>query len=268
MSVRTAPQSESQYSLVKILGIWALAAAPMAVLAWVVYAALVPDFASDLKRAGTILTALMMVGLMWQFVLAMIIIYREEGDLRWATIARRGRLNTPRNPRTGESQKRLLLWCIPLVIVSVVLMFFVLHILNNLWVTGLPFLAQPPSLNMDSVLGVPEVQAQLVGAWGFAGLFLVMSVFTYMGEEFLFRGVLLPKMNGRFGKWDWVANGFLFGTYHWHQPWMIPGGIITGIFMFALPAKFFHSTWMSIIVHSWQSLFFMFLILGIVLGLA
>ena len=61
MSIRTAPQSESQYSLVKILGIWALAAAPMAVLAWVVYAALVPDFASDLKRAGTILTALMMV---------------------------------------------------------------------------------------------------------------------------------------------------------------------------------------------------------------
>jgi membrane protease YdiL (CAAX protease family) len=268
MSNRIAPQSEPQYSLVKILGIWVAAALPMAILTWVVYSALVPDFSSDLKRAGTIITVLMMVGLMWQFVLAMIIIYREEGDLRWATIARRGRLNMPRNLKTGESQKRLLLWCIPLVIVSVVLMFFVLHILNSWWVAGLPFLAQPPSLNFDSLLGSPEVQAQLVGAWGFAGLFLIMSVFTYMGEEFLFRGVLLPKMNGRFGKWDWVANGVLFGAYHWHQPWMIPGGIITGTFMFALPAKLFHSTWMSIIVHSWQSFFFMFLILGIVLGLA
>jgi len=268
MTASTSTKANPQYSLVQILGIWIAAALPMAILTWVVYPALVPDFSSDLIRAGTIITVLMMVGLMWQFVLAMIIIYREEGDLRWATIARRGRLNMPRNPKTGESQKRLLLWCIPLVILAVALMFFVLPMLNNLWVAGLPFLAQPPSLNLDSVLGSPEVQAQLVGAWGFAGLFLIMSVFTYIGEEFLFRGVLLPKMNGRFGKWDWVANGVLFGAYHWHQPWMIPGGIITGTFMFALPAKRFHSTWMSIIVHSWQTVFFMFLILGIVLGLA
>jgi len=268
MTNQSTTEVESQYSLAKILGIWVMAAAPMAILTWVVYPVLVPDFSSDLKGAGTTITALMMVGLMWQFVLAMIIIYREEGDLRWATIARRGKLNTPRNPSTGESQKRLLLWSIPLIILAVALMFFVLPILNRLWIAGLPFLAQPPSLNLDSVLGSPEVQAQLVGAWWFAGLFLIMSTFTYMGEEFLFRGVLLPKMNGRFGKWDWVVNGVLFGAYHWHQPWMIPGGIITGTFMFSFPAKLFRSTWMSIIVHSWQTFFFMFLILGIVLGLA
>lgn len=29
----------------------------------------------------------------------------------------------------------------------------------------------------------------------------------------------MPKMNGVFGKWDWVANGVLMATYHWHQPW-------------------------------------------------
>ena len=34
----------------------------------------------------------------------------------------------------------------------------------------------------------------------------------------LFRGVLLPKMRGVFGKWDWVANSVLFGPYHMHVP--------------------------------------------------
>jgi membrane protease YdiL (CAAX protease family) len=91
---------------------------------------------------------------------------------------------------------------------------------------------------------------------------------TVLGEEFLFRGVLLPKMNGMFGRWDWVANGVLFGIYHLHQPWGILTSIIGGVFLFALPAKRFRSTWMAVIVHSGQSVFFLFLILGLVLGLA
>jgi hypothetical protein len=37
-------------------------------------------------------------------------------------------------------------------------------------------------------------------------------------------GMLLPKMEGVFGKWSWVANGVLFGFYHLHQPWGISGG--------------------------------------------
>ena len=36
-----------QYSLAKILGLWVAAAAPMGILAFGVYPALVPDFESD-----------------------------------------------------------------------------------------------------------------------------------------------------------------------------------------------------------------------------
>ncbi|MBN1306015.1 MAG: hypothetical protein JXA13_16380 [Anaerolineales bacterium] len=32
---------------------------------------------------------------------------------------------------------------------------------------------------------------------------------TVLGEELLFRGLLLPRMQGVFGKWDWLANGLL-----------------------------------------------------------
>ncbi|MFC1861797.1 lysostaphin resistance A-like protein [Chloroflexota bacterium] len=269
MSTSTVPQSESQYSLVKILGIWVAAALPMAILGWIVAPALAPDFTSNPIVAGATRVGLLSVGLIWQFVLAMIIIYREEGNLRWATIRRRGRLNTPRDPKTGEPRHRMLLWLIPISILFVALTFFVFPMLDRLWVGALPFLAEPPSFAFGALLESPEIQAQLVGAWWFVGLFLIMGVFnTFLGEEFLFRGVLLPKMNGRFGKWDWVANGVLFGAYHWHQPWMILSGIIMGVSLFALPAKLFRSTWMAIITHSIQTVFFLFLMLGVVLGLA
>lgn len=34
---------------------------------------------------------------------------------------------------------------------------------------------------------------------------------------------------GVVGKWDWVANGVIFGFYHLHQPRGIPSFILTGL---------------------------------------
>ncbi len=122
---------------------------------------------------------------------------------------------------------------------------------------------------MGEFLGSPESKASLVGAWWLLGLFFVMLVFnTFLGEEFLFRGVLLPKMNGVFGRWDWVINGLLFGLYHVVQPWGILGSIVRGVFLYALPSRRYRSAWMGIITHSWQSLYLLFLVLGLILGLA
>ena len=46
-----------------------------------------------------------------------------------------------------------------------------------------------------------------MGAWWFLALFVVSAAFnTILGEEFLFRGVLLPRLEGVFGRWSWVAN--------------------------------------------------------------
>ena len=91
---------------------------------------------------------------------------------------------------------------------------------------------------------------------------------TFLGEEFLFRGVLLPRMEGVFGRWSWVANGLLFALYHVHQPWGIAETAIGGTLFLAYPSWRLGSTWMGIIVHSAQSVVIAFLILGVVLGLA
>jgi membrane protease YdiL (CAAX protease family) len=265
---KAANEMGVQYSLARILGIWALAAVPMGVLSWIIFPALSPDFRSDPLGAGVTRIGLLLVGLIWLFILSMIIVRQEEGDLRWATIKRRLRLNTPRDPKTGVTRRRLWLWVIPFLIATVVWELALTSYFDSLWVSVFPFLAEPPGYSMAAVLGSQEILNRLVGAWWFFGLYVINAIFnTVLGEEFLFRGVLLPKMEGVFGRWSWVANGVLFGFYHLHQPWGIVGSVISGIFLYALPSWRFRSTWMGIIVHSAQSVYFSFLILGIVLGL-
>jgi uncharacterized protein len=258
-----------QYSLAGILGIWLAATLPMALLSWVVFPLVGSYFGSDPFQSAITRIVLLTIGLIWLFVLSMIIVRREEGNLRWATIKKRLRLNTPRDPKTGATRRKLFLWVLP-ALLGIVLMDVVFGSwIDDLWVTIFPFFTQPSGYDFNAMFESQSILQQLVGAWWFLALFVVFAVFnTMLGEEFLFRGVMLPKMEGVFGKWSWVANGLLFGFYHLHQPWSIPSTIIGSALFFALPAWRFRSTWMSIIVHSAQSFYFAFLILGVVLGLA
>jgi hypothetical protein len=89
MKENVSPQTagaEGQYGLVKILGIWAAAAVPMGILGWVVAPALAPDSTEDPIGAAITRVGVLTVGLVWQFILSMIIVRREGGDLRWSTI--------------------------------------------------------------------------------------------------------------------------------------------------------------------------------------
>ena len=263
------PETREQYSLARILGIWALAAAPMAILSWIVFPAVSPDPASNPVGAGVTRLVVLSIGLVWLFVLSMIIVRQEEGDLRWTTIKRRLWLNTPRDPKSGVPRRRLWLWVIPFLIAVVAWSFALRSSVDGLWVSVFPFLAEPPGFGLGGIFGSQELMDGLVGAWWLLALFVVNAIFnTILGEEFLFRGVLLPKMEGAFGKWSWVANGVLFGFYHLHQPWGIAGSVISGVLLYAVVSWRFRSTWMGVIVHSAQSVYFTFLILGLVLGLA
>jgi membrane protease YdiL (CAAX protease family) len=268
-AARRSVEATGQYSLAKILGLWAAAALPMAILSWVVFPLVAPDFASDPLGSGVTRVVLLTLGLIWEFVLSMIVVRQEEGDLRWATIARRLRLNAPRAPKTGEPRRRLWLWLVPALVGIALLEIVLSPAIGKAWVSVLPFLAEPPGYDFSAILQSQAILDRLVGAWWFLALFVVFAIFnTILGEEFLFRGVLLPKMDRVFGRWSWVANGVLFGLYHLHQPWGILGAMIGGVLFFALPAWRFRTTWMAIILHSAQSVYLSFLILGVVLGLA
>src|ERR687889_2242343 len=196
-----------QYSLAKILGIWALAAAPMGILSWIVFPLLALDFESNPLAFGVTLLVLIALGLVWLFVLSMIIVSREEGDLRWATVKRRLRLNTPRDPTTGRPRARLWLWVVPFLVAVAVVELVLNTPLENAWVSVFPFLAEPQGYSLDAIFQSQEILRRLEGAWWFFALFVVQAAFnTILGEEFLFRGVLLPKMEGVFGRGSKAKN--------------------------------------------------------------
>ena len=85
LRTNVASETGEQYSLARILGIWALAAIPMGILSWIVFPALSPDSGSDPLGAGVTRISLLTIGLVWMFVLSLIIIQQEEGNLRWET---------------------------------------------------------------------------------------------------------------------------------------------------------------------------------------
>ncbi len=147
----------AQYSLGKILGIWTAAAIPMAILGWVVY----PELASQSTRlqAGTTRVMVLTVCLIWQFVLALIIVYHEEGDLRWASIQRRLRLNTPRDPKTSKPRGRLWLWLIPGLILVALVDIVLGSVLVDFWVSIFPFFAEPSGYSVAAIMESPEIQA-------------------------------------------------------------------------------------------------------------
>lgn len=265
MQERSTSREDNQYTLRQIIGIWLAGGAPLWFLAWVIFPAMSQGLLA--MDRGLLWIKLVIIGLVWQFVLSMLILYREEGNIRISTIRRRFWLNNPVSPKTGQKDHRLWWLLIPLILLVAALELGLAPLLTEIWTKLFPFLAEPQSRSLEALFA-PEMQARWIGAWDFFALFVIMSIFNnFLGEEFLFRGVLLPKMKGVFGRWDWVANGVVFGLYHLHMPWSIPGNILFGWLM-AFIAKRYRSNWFPIILHNGQAVYFLFLILGLVLGLA
>lgn len=206
---------------------------------------------------------MIIVGLIWLFVLAMILQYRELGTLRWPVIRKRMWYQMPIDPKTGEPNAKLLWWALPAVLLNALFAITPLGpMLDEVVLSVFPFLRPLVLAGMD--IGSPE----FVGQWWLLGVVLVSMLFNYfLGEEWLFRGTLLPKMNGVFGKWDWLANVVLFSLWHWHQPW----DWLTIIFSFALAAwasRRFKCNWIFFIAHGADGVYMFLLVLGVVTGLA
>ena len=174
-----AVEKDGQYSLAKILGLWAAVAIPLGILGLIVFPRVAPDWGVDPMGVGYARMATITVALMWEFVLALIIVYREEGDLRWATLRRRLWLRQPLDPKTGETRPKLWLWLIPLLILHTAAALFVSGLLDEFSVMVLPFIAAPgEGYELGGFLMSPDAPAYFAGVWGILVMFLVMAVFN------------------------------------------------------------------------------------------
>ena len=128
----------------------------------------------------------------------------------------------------------------------------------------IPTFSAPVGRDFGDFLSSHGGQAMLKGAWGWFAVLVVLWIFnTVLGEELLFRGYLLPRMNGVFGKRDWLANGVLFALYHVHVPWVIPAPLLVPVEAYG--SKRYRSALVGIAVHSMQSIFLFGIVLSLVL---
>ncbi len=241
-----------QYTPMQIAGVWAAAALPMAVLSWVV----APWLADRLDGPGTLARALLVtltVGLVWQFVLVLLLVHRERGSVRWPVLKDALWLQAPRSPSTGRVGGRLWLVLVPAVLLVAAEEF-------------IPTFTIPSGRDLAEFLDSDAGGDLFSGSWGWFAVIVALVVFnTVLGEELLFRGLLLPRMQGAFGRGDWVANGLLFAAYHLHVPWAIIPTALVDTFAVAYPSRRYRSALIGIIVHSAQSVLVIALALSLVL---
>lgn len=245
-----------QYSLATILLIWAAATAPMGILAWVIW----PLVRDRLEiPSGMLFWLLMIAGMIWQCVLSLIILHRELGTLRWSVLAPRIWAQHPRDPRTGEPRPGLWWMMIP------ILVGFVLLTLGTELIS--PVFAE---LGLVAPAGTEVrelVDEAYVGQWWILAVAVVSFAFNYvLGEELLFRGVLLPRMSGVFGRWAWVANTVLFSLYHVHKLWNLPTIFITSL-PFSWAASRYKTIWFSVTIHAVEGVILLVMVGAVVSGL-
>jgi len=163
----------------------------------------------------------------------LILLRREGYRLSIAALRERLRLRWPQGWKA---------WAIAAVILVLGLIVSMAAEPANRALAAVPGFAPPdwwgPASNPTVVVSsaadaFPDVTLQ--GNFGFVALYFVIGlVFNIIGEEVYYRGYLLPRMRGEFGRWDWVANGVLFTLKHVYQRWMYPGILVGGLcFAFA-----------------------------------
>jgi membrane protease YdiL (CAAX protease family) len=245
-------EAVKQYSGGQIAVLWAAAAAPMSILAWIV----APWLSHHLGTSEPLATALLIcfnAGLLWILVLTLVMVRLEQGGLGWARLRDALWLRAPQDPKTGRVGGKVWWWLVPFVLLSAALEALPIN------PTG-PLPRDFPSFIAD---GGDRVDRFYQGAWGLFALSVLLVFLAPVVEELFFRGLLLPRMQKVCGRFDWIVNGTIFTAYHLHQPWGMPTTLLTGIFGQAYPAKRFRSIWISIVCHTLPS----FLMIGIFLSL-
>src|SRR5262249_47480768 len=144
-----------QYSRRQIFSIWAAAAIPMAVLAWVVAPVLAHAFGGNDRITRALLVCLT-AGLVWQFVLVTFLVAREQRTLRWSTVRDALWLRKPRNPKTGRVGGRVWL-IVPALIVATAVEELI------------PTFPMPGGRDLATFLNSAAGHHFMHGAWGWFG---------------------------------------------------------------------------------------------------
>jgi membrane protease YdiL (CAAX protease family) len=109
-------------------------------------------------------------------------------------------------------------------------------------------------MGSDRNRGHCDVQVLTWDRWWIAGLWLVYWPINILGEELIWRGVLLPRMEARIGARAWLLNAPLRGAFHaafglGNNLVLVPSLVIV-----PLIAQRRRSTWLAVLMNGALSL--------------
>ncbi|HNW74428.1 MAG TPA: CPBP family intramembrane metalloprotease [Bacteroidales bacterium] len=74
-------------------------------------------------------------------------------------------------------------------------------------------------------------------------------ILNILGEEFLWRGVMLPRQEIAFGKHAWLIHGFGWGLFHIAFGWQLLITLIPLIFIQSFIVQKTRNSWIGVIMH-------------------
>ena len=192
------------------------------------------------------------------FALSLLAYRWEENPLTWQAFSIRYRLN--------HMPKQDWLWALAMIIVaagcSVGLSF------TARWLASIPFFAPHPAFPQDFVTGsvVPGMlfEMPLKGQWWLIPIYFIGWFLNIAGEEFWYRGWMLPRQEAAFGKYAFIVNGLMFTFQHFLYPWNFLA-LLPGVLFVVWVVQKRKNTWLTIIQHGLMNLvLFVYIIQGVI----
>ena len=75
-------------------------------------------------------------------------------------------------------------------------------------------------------------------------------ILNILGEEFLWRGVMLPRQEIAFGKYAWLIHGFGWGLFHIAFGWHLLITLLPIIFIQSFIVQKTKNSWTGVIIHA------------------
>jgi membrane protease YdiL (CAAX protease family) len=179
------------------------------------------------------------------FITAFLLLRAEGCKLSWSSIKSRCRLN--------KIDRKTWIWTAGLFVFWFVVLLLVQPLVGKI-MARIPFFAPPsffpPELNPNLAPSASGMMfgTELSGKWWIIPAYFAGWFFNIFGEEFLFRGYLLPRQEQTYGKYAWVIHGTMWGLWHFFWKWNVISLLITSLSLSYVAQKT-KNTWVGIIVH-------------------
>lgn len=191
----------------------------------------------------------LLIPLIVMFIASLIALRMEGYPINWASIKERFRLR--------KMDRRDWIW----TVVSFMVMMVgagIFGVLGTILVTKgiIPLPAKIPTALLDptvdpkNLLNVfyAALGPNVKGNWGLVLMTLILLSFNIFGEEFWWRGVILPRQELVHGKNTWLVHGTLWALFHAFKYWSWIG-LLPVTLALSFVAQKRKNTWPGIITH-------------------